>query len=123
VIRTNFIQSLIICARSTSVLTPVTVRNSGIKHLEFVALDNPADSFKLEPEKSKHLLPGDYRVQVDFTNPPIVIVIAKILYDRTKKRFHIQAEDGLDGARFVTSVDLETISKHDHHHHHHAAEA
>ena len=54
-------------------------------------------------------MPGNYRVQVDFTSPPIVIVIAKIVYDRKLKKFDIQAEDGLQGARFVTSVDLEAV--------------
>lgn len=38
-----------------------------------------------------------------------MIVIAKIVYDPKLKRFDIQAEDGLEGARFVTVVDLEAV--------------
>jgi len=85
----------------------VSVKNTGRHVLLFIG---DAGTFKLAPGETRVLMPGNYRVQVDFAEPPIVIVIANIVYDRKLKKFDIQAEDGLDGATFVTTVDLEAVT-------------
>jgi hypothetical protein len=50
------------------------------------------------------LHPDNYRVRVDSADQPL---IAKIVYNHDLKKFDIEAVGGLEGARFVTKVDLD----------------